>query len=71
MGRYGNPDYPKLVKYGMLISLALVVLGAGGTQFGSGLPGWERTVLFDAEVLGTLGLLLSPFVFGILLPLTE
>lgn len=71
MGRYGNPDYPKLVKYGMLISLGLVLLGVGGTQFASGLPAWEQIVLFDAEVVGTLGLLLSPFVFGVLLPLTE
>jgi hypothetical protein len=34
-------------------------------------PAWEETLLFDMEVLGVLISLFSPFVFGVLLPLTE
>lgn len=35
------------------------------------LSGWEETLLLDAEILGVLVALCSPFVFGIVLPLTE
>jgi hypothetical protein len=35
------------------------------------LPAWELALLFDLEVLGIGIFLLSPIVFGILLPLTE
>ncbi|WP_232686532.1 hypothetical protein [Halobacterium zhouii] len=66
MGRHGNPDY------GTLASLALVLVGFTGASVGAGtLPGWEITLLTDLEILGVLGLLLCPFVFGIVLPLTE
>lgn len=74
-GRYGNLDYAKLTKLGFGLGVALFALGAGGTfaghaLFGS-LPGWEHALLLDMEVVGTALALLSPFVFGIALPLTE
>ncbi|MFB6072119.1 MAG: hypothetical protein ABEJ88_04035 [Halobacterium sp.] len=72
MTRTGTLDYPDLAKYGTLASLALLVVGAAGTTFGAGrLPGWELTLVFDLEVVGVLGMVLCPFVFGIALPLTE
>ncbi|WP_232703197.1 hypothetical protein [Halobacterium wangiae] len=72
MGRYGNLDYPKLTKFGTLASLACVLLGAVGTSLGAGrLPGWELALLFDVEVLGVLGMVVCPFVFGVFMPLTE
>jgi hypothetical protein len=72
MGRYGNLDYPKLTKFGTLASLALVLVGAVGFRLGEGrLPGWELAILFDMEVLGVLGMVLCPFVFGVFMPLTE
>lgn len=74
-GRYGNLDYPKLTKRGVFLGLALFGIGALGEVavhvLGIGLPGWEQMLLFDAEVVGVLLMLLVPFVFGILLPLTE
>lgn len=72
MGRYGNLDYPTLVKRTTLASLALFVVGAVGLALAAdSLPAWERTLLFDAEVLGILGVLLCPLVFGVVMPLTE
>ncbi|MFC3477668.1 DUF7860 family protein [Halobacterium litoreum] len=72
MGRYGNLDYPKLAKYGTLASVALVVVGALGTRLGAGtLPGWELTLLLDAEILGVVGMVVCPFLFGVFMPLTE
>jgi hypothetical protein len=74
-GRYGNLDYPSLTKRGVLVGLGLFLIGAVGEvlihTFGIGVPGWEQALLFDAEVLGVLIVLISPFLFGIVLPLTE
>lgn len=74
-GRYGNLDYPKITKRGVAIGLGLFVIGALGEAIihlmGLQVPGWEEALLFDFEVLGILIMLLSPFVFGILMPLTE
>jgi hypothetical protein len=42
----------------------------GPALFGP-LPGWETMLLTDAEILGVLLALLSPLVFGIVLPLVE
>lgn len=42
----------------------------GPALFGP-LPGWETMLLADAEVLGVLVGLLSPLVFGLVLPLVE
>ncbi|MFD1632635.1 hypothetical protein ACOZ4L_07560 [Haloplanus ruber] len=74
-GRYGDLDYGTLTKRGTLLGLALFAVGALGElaahAMGFGIPGWEATLLFDAEVLGVCLFLLSPLVFGVLMPLTE
>ncbi|KAB1197497.1 MULTISPECIES: hypothetical protein [Haloferax] len=76
MGRYGNLDYPRLAKGGLGLGLALFLFGAIGAKValamsGGQLPGWERTLFFDAEWIGIALILFSPIVFGIVLPLTE
>ena len=74
-GRYGDLDYPRLTKLGVGLGLALFALGAiGGVAAPSvlgPLPGGEAARFFDLEAAGVVLALLSPFVFGILLPLTE
>jgi hypothetical protein len=74
-GRYGDFDYPTWAKRGTLLGLLLFAVGAAGElvthALGTPLPAWEATLLFDAEVLGVALFLLSPVVFGVVLPLTE
>lgn len=74
-GRYGNLDYPKLTKRGSGLGLALLAVGALGEAalpaVVGPLPGREEMLFFDLEVIGVALMLLSPFVFGIFLPLTE
>lgn len=75
MGRYGNIDYPVVTKRAFLLGVALFLVGGlgelvGHAVFGT-LPGWEETLLLDAEILGVVIALVSPFLFGIVLPLTE
>jgi hypothetical protein len=75
MSRYGDLDYPKLTKLGVGLGLTLFAVGAAGSMAGPALfgtlPAWEQTLFFDFEALGVVLTLFSPFVFGILLPLTE
>jgi hypothetical protein len=75
MGRYGNLDYPKLTKLGVALGVTLFAAGAGIElavhSLHYTLPAWEDTLFTDMEILGTLVFLLSPFVFGVVLPLTE
>jgi hypothetical protein len=74
-GRYGDVEYTVLTKRGFLLGVALFAIGALGelglTATGIAVPDWERALLFDLELLGILIGLLSPFVFGVVLPLTE
>ncbi|GAB3685473.1 hypothetical protein GCM10028857_16040 [Salinarchaeum chitinilyticum] len=68
-------DYARLAKGGFLLGAGLFVVGAlgeliGHAVFGS-LPAWEATLFFDMVVLGVVIGLLSPFVFGIFLPLVD
>jgi len=74
-GRYGDLDYERLAKQGFVLGLGLFVLGEilEPLQHAAGIavPGWEHTVLFYLTVLGVLAALLTPFVFSIVLPLTE
>jgi len=74
-GRYGDLDYAVLTKRGTLLGLGLFALAAAGEiathALGMQLPAWEAALLFDAEVVGVALFLLSPLVFGVLLPLTE
>ncbi|WP_435180885.1 hypothetical protein [Halorussus sp. AFM4] len=75
MGRYGDIDYPRVTKLGFLASIGLFAVGAGGEFFAAAmhlsLPAWEDALFTDLEIVGTLGALLVPLVFGIVLPLTE
>lgn len=68
-------DYARLAKGGFLLGLGMLLVGALGELIGhvvlGGLPGWEETLFFDLEVLGVLIALVSPFLFGIFLPLLE
>ena len=74
-GRYGNVDYATLTRRSFLLGVALFAIGglggiaAGAT--GGPLPGWEQTLLFDLELVGLVIALVAPFLFGIVLPLTE
>jgi hydrogenase/urease accessory protein HupE len=74
-GRYGDIDYPSLTKRSFLVGIALVALGELGEAalgtLGQSVPTWEHTLLTGIAVLGIIVALTSPFVFGILLPLTE
>ncbi|SEW13983.1 DUF7860 family protein [Natrinema salifodinae] len=75
MAHYSSSDYPRLTKTGFFLGLALFVIGAGSelvghALFGS-LPQWENTLFFALTIVGFLIGFFSPFVFGILLPLTE
>ncbi|RBI61571.1 hypothetical protein DMJ13_12750 [halophilic archaeon] len=75
MGRYGDIDYPTFAKYGFLLGLSSLVIGALGEIVGTSLygtlPGWETMLFTDMEAIGIPVMLFSPFVFGVLLPLTE
>lgn len=75
MARYGDIDYPTYAKGGFLLGATLLALGAVGELAGTALfgtlPGWETTLLTNFEILGILLGLLSPLVFGVVLPLTE
>ena len=73
-GRYGDVDYSRLTKLSFLFGVGLFVaseLGELGIQqAGMSVPTWEHRLLVMALV-GILIALSSPFVFGIVLPLTE
>jgi len=73
--RYGDIDYSRATKGAFIFGAVLFVIGVLGDRYLSAtagaVPQWEATLLLDAEMLGILVMLLSPFVFGILLPLTE
>ncbi|MDZ7702323.1 MAG: hypothetical protein U5J98_09825 [Halobacteriales archaeon] len=75
MGRYGDLDYARLTKGGVAIGVALFLIGAGGEwaihSWLTGAPTWEDALFFDLEVIGILLFAVSPFLFGIFLPLTE
>lgn len=75
MGRYGNIDYPTVTKRAFLLGVGLFLVGAVGEIVGHAvfgpLPGWEQTLLLNAEIVGVLIAVVAPIVFGIVLPLTE
>jgi hypothetical protein len=75
MGRYGNLDYQQWAKTGFLLSLAVFAVGAGSEMTAAAmhlsLPAWENALFVDMEIVGTLGALLFPLVFGVVMPLTE
>jgi hypothetical protein len=75
MGRYGDVDYAWWAKYGFVASVAILTMGGGAELAAAALhlslPAWEHALFVDMEILGTLGMLLCPLVFGIIMPLTE
>jgi hypothetical protein len=68
-------DYARLAQLGFLFGVGAFLVGelTEPIQHGLGMtvPGWEHSLLFLLTVLGVLTALLSPFVFGVALPLTE
>lgn len=74
-GRYGDLDYSRLTKLSFGLGLGLFVVGELGefgiNRAGISVPAWEHTLLLAIAGIGVLVALLSPFVFGIVLPLTE
>ena len=74
-GRYGTIDYPTLTKRAFVTGVGLFLIGTLGMVFvnatGTQIPAWEQALLVDLEFIGAAVALLSPFVFGIFLPLTE
>jgi len=72
--RYDKIEYATLTKHGFPLGVTLFAIGALGelglTATGLSMADWERVLLFDLELAGILIGLLSPFVFGVLLPLT-
>jgi hypothetical protein len=74
MSQTASIDYGSVTKVGFLASAALLIVGVIGSialADASGVPAWERTLFFDAEVIGTLGMVLIPITFGIVLPLVD
>jgi hypothetical protein len=75
MAQTRSLDYPKLTKQSFLLGITLLVVGAVGEFVGhtyfAPMPAWEATLFLDMEALGVVIALLSPFVFGIALPLIE
>mgnify|MGYP000633811013 CR=1 FL=1 len=75
MASHRGIDYSVWTKRSFLFGVGLFALAALiellGHAFVGQLPGWEETLLLDAEIIGVVIALLSPFVLGIVLPLTE
>ncbi|MFD1643871.1 hypothetical protein [Halohasta litorea] len=74
-GRYGNLDYSRAVKTGVIGGALLVVLGflgeeAGHLLFGD-LTGLLNTTFTALEFGGVIVGMIAVFIFGIALPLTE
>ncbi|XVH32938.1 hypothetical protein ACNS7O_07070 [Haloferacaceae archaeon DSL9] len=74
-GRYGTMDYKWLTKTGVGLGFALLALGAIGELLGrtmfAPLPEWEHLLFTSMEFGGIVTIVISVFVFGIALPLTE
>ncbi|ELZ39810.1 hypothetical protein C472_03274 [Halorubrum tebenquichense DSM 14210] len=74
-GRYGDIDYSRATKRTFAVGAVLFAFGLLGDLYlrstGGPIPEWERALFVDAELFGVLVMLLAPFVFGIVLPLTE
>lgn len=73
--RYGDLDYARLTKLSFLLGVGMLVgaeLGEFGLRTaGVPVPPWEHTVFLLMGGAGIVVALLTPFIFGILLPLTE
>lgn len=75
MTHASSMDHAKRAKQGFMLGAglfltAIVAEFVGHAMYGT-LPGWEQTLLVDAEIAGILIALFAPLVFGIVLPLVE
>jgi len=74
-GRYGDLDYSRLTTLSFSLGLGLFLAGelgeAGIRNAGMSVPTWEHRLFLGVAGVGILVAFLSPFVFGIALPLTE
>ena len=74
-GRYGDIDYSRATKRTFAVGAMLFAFGLLGDLYlrstGGLIPEREQTPFVDAEPFGVLVMLSAPFVFGIVLPLTE
>ena len=75
MGRYGDMDYGAWAKGGFLLGFGLLAFGAGGELIGhaffESLPAWENELFTAFEGVGLVVGFFSPWIFGIVMPLTE
>lgn len=75
MSATADLDQQALAKYGLLAAVGLFAVGVLGhlvlPPLVGPLPGWERTMFTDFEVLGIVLGLVSVFGFGIVMPLLE
>lgn len=73
MSRSTTWDYAFLAKAGFALGIGLFIIGAGGEFLTHTIlhttPDWADTVFFDLEFFGIAIGFVSPFVFGIFLPL--
>lgn len=74
-GRYGNLDYSRAVKTGVMIGGLLLVVGFLGEEAGrllyGDLTGTLNTLFTTMEFGGIIVGMIAVFIFGIALPLTE
>lgn len=75
VGSQNRINHATLTKRSFLFGLGLFVLSELAEPLqrlvGFGIPGWEHSLLGVGAGIGVLVALLSPFVFGIVLPLVE
>lgn len=75
MGRYGDIDYGYWAKTGFLLGFGLFALGGAGEILGHAffgpLPAWEDALFTYSEGVGLVVGFSSPWIFGVVLPLTE
>lgn len=74
-GRYGDLNYSRAVKTGVIVGGGLLVVGFLGEWVGhmlyGDLTGTLDTVFITMEFIGILIAVVAIFVFGVALPLTE
>ncbi|WP_435074539.1 hypothetical protein [Halorubrum sp. HHNYT27] len=74
-GRYGDLDYSRLTVLSFSLGLGMFLAGelgeVGLRTAGMSVPAWEHRLFLALAGVGILIAFLSPFVFGIALPLTE
>jgi len=74
-GRYGDLDYSRAVKSGVILGGLLLVGGFLGEAVGhmlyTDVTGTLDVIFISMEVIGIVIAMVAVFVFGVALPLTE